>query len=171
MRPADSFADIREKSERSTALFVEAGKVLLHPRCINCHPAGDAPLQGAAERLHEPPVERGMGGLGFVGMQCRTCHFKENFDPGGVPGAPQWHLAPRKMAWEGRTLGEICEQIKDPERNGNRTLDEIVEHMIEDPLVGWGWAPGAGREPVPGTQEAFGDLIEQWVRTGAACPE
>lgn len=161
----------QEKAVISAGLFVEAGEVLLHPRCINCHPAGDVPLQGETGQLHEPPVVRGRGGLGVVGMECRTCHFGDNFDPAGVPGAPQWHLAPRKMAWQGLTLGEICEQIKDPKRNGNRTLDEIVEHMSEDPLVAWGWAPGAGLEPVPGTQEEFGVLIRRWVKTGAECPD
>jgi hypothetical protein len=42
--------------------------------------------------------------------------------------------------------------------------------MAEDPLVAWGWTPGAGREPAPGTQEVFGRLIAEWVATGAACP-
>ena len=55
-------------------------------------------------------------------------------------------------------------------RNGNKSLDEIVDHMASDSLVGWGWNPGEGREPVPGTQQAFGELIESWAETGAACP-
>ena len=103
-------------------------------------------------------------------MRCTTCHSTANFDPGRVPGAPHWRLAPSKMAWEGLTLTELCEQTKDPERNGGRTLDEVLEHMSEDELVGWGWSPGADREPVPGTQEVFGELIAAWIKTGAACP-
>ena len=170
LRSADEFRSIRDKSERSVALFTEAGRVLTHPRCINCHPAGEMPLQGENGVAHQPPVRRGLGGLGVVGMRCKTCHQKANFDPGRVPGAPGWHLAPSKMAWEGFTLGEICEQIKDPERNGRRTLDEIVEHMAEDALVGWAWQPGTDREPAPGTQEVFGDLIAAWVKAGAECP-
>ena len=165
-----AFDSIADKAERSAALFTEAAKVLTHPRCINCHPAGHQPLQGMSDIKHEPPVRRGRGGLGAVGMQCRTCHLTSNFDPGRVPGAPLWRLAPSSMAWEGLTLSELCEQIKDPERNGDRTLDEIYEHMSEDALVGWGWSPGADREPVPGSQEEFGDLIRAWIRTGAVCP-
>jgi hypothetical protein len=42
--------------------------------------------------------------------------------------------------------------------------------MAEDSLVGWGWAPGAGREPAPGTQKEFGALIAAWAESGAACP-
>ena len=166
-----AFAGIADEAERSRALFTEAGKVMLHPRCINCHPAGDNPLQGEEMQPHEPPVRRGLGGTGVVGMRCRACHMRENFDPGGVPGAHQWVLAPRKMAWEGFNLRQLCEQVKDPERNGGRTLGEIVEHMSEDELVGWGWTPGRGRQPVPGSQEEFGELIAAWVETGAACPE
>ena len=57
------------------------------------------------------------------------------------------------MAWEGKSLGEICEQIKDPARNGGKDLDQLVEHMAEDSLVGWGWHPGAGREARAGHAE------------------
>jgi hypothetical protein len=74
------------------------------------------------------------------------------------------------MAWEGRTLGQICEQIKDPERNGHRKLGAIVEHMRSDSLVGWAWTPGAGRQPVPGTQARFGALVDAWAKLGAVCP-
>ena len=54
---------------------------------------------------------------------------------------------------------------------GKKINDEIVEHMAQDPLVGWGWHPDAGRSPVPGTQEEFGALIKAWVDTGAGCPK
>ena len=170
LQPVTAFADIADQAERSAALFTEAGKVLTHPRCVNCHPAGDAPLQRDGEP-HEPPVLRGATGFGVVGMRCETCHLEQNFDPGTVPGAPHWHLAPRQMAWQGLSAAEICEQVKDPARNGGRDLKAIVQHMQEDPLVGWAWQPGADREPPPGTQESFGALITAWAETGAVCPE
>ncbi len=170
LRPASDFASIADEAERSAALFTEAGKVLQHPRCVNCHPSGDSPLQGEDGRLHRPPVRRGLGGLGAIGMQCMTCHQEANFDPGRVPGAHHWALAPRQMAWEGLSLTEICEQVKDPQRNGSRSLDDIARHMSEDALVAWGWEPGVDREPAPGTQEAFGELIHAWIDTGAVCP-
>jgi isoquinoline 1-oxidoreductase beta subunit len=40
------FSVVSDKNDRSRALFLEASRVLLHPRCANCHPAGDVPLQG-----------------------------------------------------------------------------------------------------------------------------
>jgi hypothetical protein len=166
----ESFASIGDTAARSAALFTELGKVLTHPRCVNCHPAGDRPRQTDARRLHQPPVTRGPDGLGLPAMRCPICHQNANFDPGRVPGNPIWHLAPREMAWEGKTLAEICTQIKDPARNGNRTLEALVEHIGTDHLVGWAWAPGYGRQPAPGTQKEAGALVEAWVRTGAACP-
>ncbi len=43
LRPAASFDGIKNQSARLVALFQEAGKVIQHPRCVNCHPAGDRP--------------------------------------------------------------------------------------------------------------------------------
>ena len=89
----------------------------------------------------------------------------------GPPGAPAWHLAPVEMAWFDKSSAEICAQIKDPARNGDRTLDEVAEHVRDDPLVGWGWDPGPGREPAPGSaQEAF-SALKRWAEAGAPCPE
>ena len=170
LKSAASFASISDDKQRSLALFGEMGKVITHARCVNCHPAGNRPLQGDERRPHMPLVVRGEDNFGAVGMRCPTCHGPANFDPGGVPGNPAWHLAPIEMAWVGKSLAEICTQIKDPERNGGKSLDDLVAHMADDPLVGWGWNPGVGREPAPGTQKEFGALVKAWVDTGAACP-
>jgi len=170
LKPVSAFDEIADKQERSVALFNEAGKVILSPRCVNCHPAGDRPRQGDDSHLHQPLVIRGVDNFGAVGMRCTTCHGPANFDPGGVPGNPKWHLAPLEMAWFGKSLGEICTQIKDKERNGGMTLAELIPHMAEDDLVGWAWHPGVGRTPAPGTQKEFGALIKAWVDNGAACP-
>ena len=166
----ESFAAIADPAARSAAMFTELGKVLTSPRCLNCHPAGDRPRQGDESRLHQPPVERGVDGLGLAAMRCPICHQGANFDPGRVPGNPIWHLAPREMAWEGKTVAQICEQIKDPARNGGRKPEELIAHIGDDHLVGWAWAPGYGRRPAPGTQKQAGALVAAWVKTGAACP-
>ena len=174
--PADTlatperFAEIADTAARSAALFTEAGKVLAHPRCVNCHPAGDRPRQGDVQRLHQPPVARGEDGFGLPAMRYQICHQTANFEPAGVPGNPAWHLAPHEMAWEGKTLAQICEQIKDPARNGGRSLEDIVHHVGGDPPVGWAWAPGGDRTPAPGTQALAGALLDAWVKTGSACP-
>lgn len=169
LRPPGSFGSIADKAARSRALFQEAGKVLLHERCVNCHPSGDQPLQGKGEP-HLPGVVRGEDGFGATALRCNTCHQDENYEASGLPGHPKWHVAPLSMAWQGKTLGEICAQIKDPARNGGMDLPKLHEHMAHDTLVGWGWNPGKDREPAPGTQQRLGELIQAWIDTGAECP-
>jgi hypothetical protein len=167
--PAD-FASIGDEAARSRALFEEAGKVIQSPRCQNCHPVGQRPTQGDDMHPHLPLVVRGLDDQGAIAMRCITCHQTANFQPAGVPGAPKWHIAPVAMAWQGKSLGAICEQIKDPARNGKRSLAQIHDHMAHDELVGWGWHPGGMRTAAPGTQAQFGELIDAWIKTGAACP-
>jgi hypothetical protein len=170
LAPPASFSGITDPGRRSAAYFVELAKVLTSPRCTNCHPAGDRPRQGDTSRLHQPPVYRGRDGFGLETMRCPICHRSANFAPGRVPGRAGWHLAPREMAWEGKSLPQICAQIKDPARNGNRSLDDLIAHIGADPLVGWAWAPGFGRTPAPGTQKEAGALVKAWVGSGAVCP-
>lgn len=165
------FAVIPDRATRSRALFTEAARVLLHPRCVNCHPSGDSPHQRIGAEPHDPPVVRGPANNGVPGMECTTCHQDRNQALNRVPGAPNWHLAPIEMAWQGQTVAGVCRLIKDGGHNGGRSLAKIIEHSAHDTLVGWGWAPGADREPVPGTQAAFAALISAWVDTGAECPE
>lgn len=170
LRSVEAFDAIPDRAERSRALFVEAARVFMHPRCINCHPAGDTPHQGMQLVLHDPPVVRGPENAGVPGMECATCHQDRNQPLTRVPGAPNWHLAPIEMAWIGKSVAYVCNQLKDPARNGGKTLAQIVEHNTHDELVAWGWSPGADREPAPGTQQQFGALVAAWVETGAECP-
>jgi hypothetical protein len=170
LRPVAAFSAIANAEQRSAMLFVEASRVMLHPRCANCHPRGDTPLQGMEMRAHDPPVSRGDDDRGVVGMRCEGCHQETNLDLARVPGAPKWHVAPKEMAWVGRTPHELCEQVKDPKRNGGRSLAQLVDHSAHDELVGWGWHPGHGREKAPGDQQQFGALMQAWVDSGAHCP-
>ena len=170
LRPVTSFAGITDQRARSIALFGEMSKVLRHPRCMNCHPAGDRPTHTDVMRPHQPLVVRGTGGHGAPGLPCATCHHAANFDPAGTPGHPDWHLAPASMAWQGRSPAQICAQIKDRSRNGNRDLAALIRHLSEDSLVGCAWSPGGRRTPAPGTQAQFGELAKAWAQTGAHCP-
>ena len=176
LRPLASFSGISDQAERSRALFNEIAKVVTHPRCMNCHPAGNHPLQGDDRHEHLPPVPRGDAGLGVAGLNCATCHTEKNFTLVGaatyksIPGHPRWQLAPIEMAWEGKSVNQICQQLKDPARNGGRTLALLHEHFAKDDLVAWGWAPGEGREPAPGSQQQLGELAQAWIDSGAQCP-
>ena len=178
LRPVSSFAGISDQGERSRALFGEIAKVVTSPRCMNCHPAGDSPHQGDDRHIHMPPVLRGDAGLGVPGMPCASCHTERNFTLVGtgasyksIPGHPRWQVAPIEFAWEGKSIGQICEQIKDPNRNGGRSLALLHDHFAKDDLVAWGWAPGEGRLPAPGSQQQLGELVQAWIETGALCPK
>jgi len=160
----------------SAALFMQMHKVLSHPRCVNCHPRDDTPKQGLDQHVHSPPMTRGAVNDGPAGLPCRACHGEANFDPGRMPGAPNWHLAPASMAWEGKTAAELCRAMTDRSRNGNRSLQATVKHLTEDKLVAWGWEPGINvygkpREPVPIEKAEFNRLVVAWANSGGACPD
>jgi hypothetical protein len=74
------------------------------------------------------------------------------------------------MGLRGLPLSGICVQLKDPDKNGGRSIDDLVTHVTKDPLVIWAWAPGKGRRTPPGTHGAFAALIQAWADTGAECP-
>lgn len=170
LRGPEAFTAIQDERARAAALFTEIGKVLTHPRCINCHPATERPLQGDMQRPHMPWVARGPTGDGLPGLRCHTCHGEDgNYRT--VPGAPHWHLAPASMAWVGKSLPEICAQLKDRERNGGKSMTEMHEHMAHDKLVAYGWNPPAHLEPAPGSQAKLGALFQAWLDAGAHCPD
>ncbi len=177
LRAPDVFSNVPDRAARSRALFGEMAKVITGPRCMNCHPAGDHPLQGSDHHIHQPAAFRGPNDNGVPGLPCASCHTEHNFTlPTGeasyqsIPGHARWGLAPIGMAWQGKSVGEICRQIKDPARNGGRDLTLLHEHIAKDDLVGWAWHPGAGRQPAPGTQQQLGDIVQAWIDSGAECP-
>ncbi len=154
----------------SDAPFAAVARVLRHPRCLNCHPSGDAPRVGDDRRPHEMNVARGPDGHGVPAMRCASCHLPENQDLARVPGAPNWHLAPRSMGWEGLDDHGLAEALKDEARNGGRTMAEVLHHMEQDPLVLWGWDPGAGREAIPVPHAEFVAALRTWIDGGAVSP-
>jgi cytochrome c5 len=147
--------------------------VLENPRCMNCHPAGNSPLQGDDSHVHAQFVTRGADGQGAVGMRCETCHQTRNLDaPHLPPGAADWHLPKPEtpLVFQGKTSGELCRQLRDPTKNGGRTPQQLVEHM-ETPLVLWGWAPGPGRAAIPTPHDEFMKALKTWIDGGCGCPE
>jgi len=133
----------------SEEAFDKMMKVLTHKRCVNCHPAGDRPHQGEDSHYHNFDVQRGADNHGVAALRCETCHQQENNDFSGVPGAPEWSLAPLSMAWEGLNRVEIAKSMLNPDNNGGRNLEQIVEHLTEHELVMWAWEPGVNADGVP----------------------
>jgi hypothetical protein len=168
--PAPSAAQIAD-GERA---FATVYRVLQHPRCKNCHPIGRVPLQGDAGRPHAQNVLGGDDGKGVFAMKCATCHFEHN----GVgahtpPGAPNWHLpaAGMPLVFEGRTAAELAAQLRDPARNGGKTVEQLFHHVAEDPLVLWGWNPGEGRAPVDVPHADVVAAMRTWIDAGCPVPQ
>jgi len=159
------------------ASFETVRAVMLSPRCVNCHPAGDAPTQGDGSRVHQEFVQRGPAGRGRPGLECTTCHARANppasygahLPPGVSVG---WRMPPpeQRMVFAGMSSAALCEQLKDPKQNGGRSMAQMVEHASTDPLVLWAWAPGFGRAPVPVPHEEFAHAFKTWADAGAPCP-
>ena len=166
-----SFAGFSRSAAAQTthsAAFDPIASVVVHPRCMNCHQV-ETPRQTDARIPHQPLVVRGIAGLGAPTQPCQTCHQTTNTANGFVPGVAAWRLAPLSMKWEGLTKQEICEQMKDPARNGGRSTGEaVIEHMKSDPLILWAWNPGTRTTP-PLSHEKFVVALEAWVHAGMPC--
>ena len=172
--PSMSAAPVTSNDAAAQAAFNRAWTVFNSPRCRNCHPAGDAPLQGDDSHVHIQNVKRGPDGHGVYGMKCNTCHQMTNAPGDNMPpGNPKWSLPPpnMKMVIVGETPGQFCRQLKDPAQNGGRTLAQIITHVSSDELVGSAWSPGDGRNPPPLTRPEFAAAVREWVKNGAACPQ
>jgi hypothetical protein len=90
---------------------IRAWTVVASPRCRNCHPCGDAPLQGDDGHACIQDVKRGSDGKGVYGMKCNTCHTVANLPGANMPpGNPRWSLPPAnmKMVIQGEAAGQFC---------------------------------------------------------------
>jgi hypothetical protein len=162
-----------EEAAKSLQAFRAVASVLTSPRCLNCHVPGDAPLQGDDHHPHAMNVRRGTDGKGSPALRCFACHQTANSrSPHGPPGAADWQLPPPQtpMAWKGLNASELCRTLKDPAKNGNRSLEDLISHM-DTSLVRWAWNPGPGRTVPPLSHDEFVSRLKEWIATGATCPE
>lgn len=159
-------------SVTSVQAFMKVYSVLMSPRCVNCHPAGDVPLQGDNSQPHTMAPKRGVDGKGVYAMKCANCHQAAN-TPGlhTPPGNPNWHLPPAsmKMVFQGKTPRELALQLTNPATNGNKDKKKLLEHA-DDGLVLAGWNPGDGRTLPPMSHADFKKAWTTWIETGAYAP-
>lgn len=164
---------VQPQAKASNA-FAAVASVLASSRCANCHIDGDAPLQGEDGRVHAMNVRRGADGRGILTMRCTNCHQDESSTtPHAPPGGPDWRLPPAvtPMAWRGLSQRDVCRMLIDRNRNGNRSLADLLEHVAADPLVMSGWSPGFGRPVPPLSHEVFVQRFREWIAGGARCPD
>ena len=147
----------KKDSIESVKAFMKVYKVLMSPRCMNCHPAGDAPLQGDDSHIHTMDVVRGPDGKGMYAAKCSNCHQPTNV-PGlhTPPGNPKWQLPPSdmKMVFQGKTARQLALQIMNYNQNGHKNKEQLIEHA-RDTLVKSAWNMGESRVPPPMSYSAF----------------
>jgi len=189
MPPGASGQDSGSRKETATQATHEAGlaawqqvySVLTHRRCINCHTATNYPQQGDDRHRHLVNVVRGPEGKGVPGLNCATCHQGANADSTGVPGAPNWHLAPLPMKWQNPedkilSSAQVCQSLTDRTKNHNLDGLGILKHHEEEPLVLWAFQPGRRRDGgarslPPLTHDEFVAATRTWVEAGTPCPQ
>ncbi|MBK0380465.1 hypothetical protein I5M19_14160 [Mucilaginibacter sp. SD-g] len=164
---------VKKDSVASVKAFKQVYTVLMSARCMNCHPSGDIPLQGDDSHLHTMFPKRGVDGKGVYAMKCANCHQATN-TPGlhTPPGNPKWHLPPAdmKMVFQGRTPHQLAKQLMDPDQNGHKNMQQLIEH-VDDTLVKAAWNPGEGRTLPPMSHAAFKKAWLTWLSTGAYAPK
>ena len=159
-------------SVESVKAFMEVYKVLMSPRCMNCHPSGDIPLQGDDSHLHTMFPRRGNDGKGIYAMKCQNCHQPQN--TAGIhtpPGNPKWQLPPAdmKLVFQGKSARDLALQIMDYNKNGHKNKEQLLEHA-RDTLVKAGWNMGEGRPAPPLAYNDFLKAWDTWIETGAYAP-
>lgn len=156
-------------------------EVVSHPRCANCHtgpsdrPMWSGPSYGKT-RPHGMNIRAGDSRMGVEYVPCATCHVTvgpEAQNDGDAHDAPRvadaWRLAPVEAHWFGQSSFDICVQLRDPQRNGGRSLSELAAHLDHDVILHWAWNPGPGRQPAPySLEEHIQDLLS-WGASGFPC--
>lgn len=168
-RPPVDNPEVTLSREEGLAAFADIYAAATHPRCMNCHPEGDAPLQT------DDSVPHSMGITRFSpqsGMHCSTCHPAAVVNNGLAPlppADPIWSLAPKAMVFQNRTPAQLCQQLLDPEINGGRGLTALTEHVANDHLLMTSWH--SGRTPPPISHADLVARFATWSAAGGPCPE
>ena len=158
-------------------------EVTSHPRCSNCHvgpdniPMWSGPSYGTT-RPHGMNINAGESRIGVEFIPCSSCHVNSDATDRGnnLPHqAPRvrmdWRLPPVEAHWFGRSSGEICAQLRDPDLNGDRDFLALAAHLEHDLILHWAWDPGGGREPAPYSLQEHVDDLLAWGVAGYPCAE
>ena len=153
-------------------------EVASHPRCSNCHVGADnrpmwsGPSYGNA-RPHGMNINAGDSRIGAETILCSTCHVERDGLNDVPHAAPQvamaWQLAPVEAEWFGKSSVEICNQLRDPERNGGRDHLDLASHLDHDLILHWALNPGGGREPAPYSLQDHVNDVLTWGVAGFPC--
>lgn len=164
--------------EQGLAAWERIYQVTSHPRCSNCHVGADnrpmwsGPSYGKT-RPHGMNITAGESRIGAETIPCATCHLVRdslNDTPHAAPQvAMDWQLAPVEAEWFGKSSVEVCNQLRDPARNGGRSYLDIASHLDHDLILHWAWNPGGGRDPAPFSLQDHVNDVLAWGASGMPC--
>ena len=160
--------------EESKQAFLKAYTVFMSPRCMNCHPTGDVPLQGDDSHLHAQGVQRGKEGKGIFALKCKNCHQDANLAGANMPpGTPDWSMPPMKhrMVFQGMSPKQLATHFKDTAFTGFKSLNDMIHHVEHEPLVLNSFIPLEGRAKIPMSHEEFVKVVKEWIAKGAVVPD
>lgn len=168
--------------DQALAAWEKIYAVASHPRCSNCHvgasnrPMWSGPSYGKTQ-VHGMNVNAGESRIGAETIPCATCHTTKSTDwenaNATAHAAPRvamaWQLAPVEAEWFGKSSDEVCNQLRDPARNGGRDFMDIAGHLDHDLILHWAWNPGGGREPAPYSLQDHVNDVLTWGVGGMPC--
>ena len=163
-----------QRIKESKQAFLKAYTVFMNPRCMNCHPDGNQPLQGDDSHIHLQNVTRGPEGKGVFAMKCKNCHQDTNLEGYGFPpGNGHWQMPPanRPMVFQGKSPRELALHFKNNQFTGFKTLNDMIKHVDEEGLVISSFNPPAGVTKIPMSHEEFVATVKEWIDKGAAVPD
>ena len=153
------------------------------------------PSRAHASALHELPSDGRFAAAGHRRARAlsagdarpegqrrrRACSARPAIRPpttaaSGVPGAPNWHLAPASMALGKLSQGELCRAMLDKSTQRQQGRAAIVHHLTRT-----NWSRGAGRPAsMPTARRASRCRLRRrssiascsaWAKLGAQCPQ
>lgn len=168
-------APVSESERKAHPEFHTMMDVLTDKKCVNCHPSDGIPRQGEDSHKHFFGMAGGKDNRGFEAIQCSTCHQDSNNNFAGVPGAPDWSLAPESMKWFDLSRVEIAQSMLTAKTNGRRDHNALMHHLTEHELVLWAWDPGVNaagvkRVPIAVPKEEYIAAVKSWFKNGAIIP-
>ncbi len=140
------------------------------PRCRNCH----ASITEVTQTDDMTPHDLNEG------TTCSWCHNDAAaIAPWPGEGEPIWHQpSDPGMQWTDKTPDQIIAAIANPATNGNRSLQAIAAHVVQDHLVVWTFDPVSatgnlnGRTPAPHA-DTYAQAFSVWAahyEDGETCP-
>ena len=169
----------RRRAPTGLAAFETVRAVLQHPRCQNCHPAGDAPLQGddgpraraeRAARARRARHGRRASARRATARRTRPSSYGAHIPPGVATG---WHMPPpeEKMVFVGVRAARAVRADQGPgaqRRQGHGRAAHAPRRSARDLGLEPGLRPRAG---VHAVAQTFLAAWETWAAAGAPCPD